>query len=420
MSTTSRQRVLDALNFKEGPVPVDFGGHRSSAIAALAYIKLKNALGISSGDIYVYDVMGQLAIVEPEVLDALGVDTVELGRAFCTQPQDWKEWTLPGGIPCKIPAYVDVRKKGDDWFIHNMKSGEVRAIQVNGSLCFERIQQPFADYELDEGVDVVFEKWASGAMTGTPPPGGHFDMTKEAAAPYAEQARAFRAQTNRAVIGVFGGSLFEVTHWLFGMENDLVQMSACPDEYEQLVHRVGDRYLQELAVWLDAFGDSVDVVLFVDDFGAQSGLLMAPEMYRRYFLPVHKKMWQLVHERSAAKVNLHSCGSIDSIIPDLMGAGLDALNPVQITCEGMDAASLKQRFGDKLTLWGGGCDTRDILPRGTAAQIREHVLRQCEILAPRGGFVFQQVQNIMAEVPPQNIIAMFEAVKEFNAGRPGA
>ena len=420
MNTCGRQRVLDALNFQEGPVPVDFGGHRSSSISALAYVRLKKALGITSGDIYVYDVMGQLAIVEPPVLDALGVDTVELGRAFCLEPSDWKEWTLPGGIPCKIPAYVDVRRDGENCFIHNRYTGEVRAVQVAGALNFERIKQPFADYELEDGVDAVFEKWASGAMEGTPPPGGQFELTPEAVAPYAAQARAFREKTGRAVVGVFGGSLFETTHWLFGMENDLMQMCACPDGYEELVHRVGERHLEALSVWLDAFGQCVDVVVFVDDFGGQTGPLMSPEMFRRYFLPPYRKMWERVHSRSRAKVNLHSCGSIAALLPDLIEAGVDCINPVQITCEGMDAASLKARFGKNVVLWGGGCDTRDILPRGTPAQVREHVWRQCATLSAGGGFVFQQVQNIMPEVPPENILAMFEAVKSFNAGKPGA
>ncbi len=417
MKHTSRQRVLDAMNFKEGPVPIDLGGHRSSAISALAYAKLKRALGITSGDIYVYDVMGQLAIVEREVLAVFGVDTIELGRAFCLREEDWKEWTLPDGTPCKIPAYLDVRSEDGENFIHNMKTGELRAVQVRGALQFERVNQPFADYDLEDGIDAPFEAWASGSMSGTPPPGSEPDMTPEALAPYARQAADFYKSTDRAVVGAFGGSLFEVTHWLFGMENDLVQMSACPDEYEALIHKIGDRHLADLAVWLDAFGQSVDVVLFVDDFGGQSGPLMSPDMYRRYFLPVQKKMWAMVHERSNAKTNLHSCGSIDAILPDMIEAGLDSVNPVQITCVGMDADSLKKKYANKITFWGGGCDTRDILPRGTPAQVREHVLRQCEAFSKGGGFVFQQTHNIMPEVPPQNIIAAFAAVQEFNEGR---
>lgn len=417
---TSRERVLDALNNKEGPVPVDFGGHRSSGIAAIAYAKLKKALGINTGAIYVYDVMGQLAFVEPQVRAALGVDTVDMAQAFLTNDNDWRDWALPDGTPCKVPAYLDLRSENGEHFIHNMLTGERRAIQVRGALHFERIGAPFSDYDLGEGIEPVLEKWACGSMEGAPPPGNHIAFTKENLTSFAQQANAFRQQTQSAILGVFGGSLFEITHWLFGMENDFFQMAVNPDTYESLIHHIGQIHLQGLANWLDVFGRCVDAVVFVDDYGGQQGPLISPEMYRRYFKPVHKRMWEMVHARSGAKVNLHSCGAIDDLLPDMIEIGLDAVNPVQITCTGMDAGHLKQKYAGRLTLWGGGCDTRDILPHASPARIREHVMCQCDILAPHGGFVFQQVHNIMANVPPENIIAMFEAVRDYNTGRSGA
>jgi uroporphyrinogen decarboxylase len=114
---------------------------------------------------------------------------------------------------------------------------------------------------------------------------------------------------------------------------------------------------------------------------------------------------------------LHCCGGVRPLIPDLIEAGLDAINPVQISCGGMEAEGLKRDFGKDLTLWGGGCDTQSILPGAKPGQVREHVLHQCEVLAPGGGFVFQQVHNIMANVPVENIIAMYDAVHEYDAGR---
>ena len=134
-------------------------------------------------------------------------------------------------------------------------------------------------------------------------------------------------------------------------------------------------------------------------------------MYREFFKPRHKVMWQRAKQLAKVKVMLHCCGGVRELLDDLIDAGLDAINPVQITCRGMDAASLKKDFGSRLTFWGGGCDTRDILSKGTPQQVREHVQRQIEIMAPGGGFVFQQVHNIMADVPPENIVAMFDAAR---------
>jgi uroporphyrinogen decarboxylase len=124
-------------------------------------------------------------------------------------------------------------------------------------------------------------------------------------------------------------------------------------------------------------------------------------------------MWQRAKQLADVKVQLHCCGGVRPILGDLAEAGLDAINPVQISCDGMEAGGLKTDFGDKLTFWGGGCDTRFILANATPGEIREHVRRQMEILKPRGGFVFQQVHNILADVPPENVIAMLDAAREF-------
>jgi len=133
-------------------------------------------------------------------------------------------------------------------------------------------------------------------------------------------------------------------------------------------------------------------------------------MYREFFKPRHQRMWQRAKELANVKVMLHSCGGLRELLPDLIDAGLDAVNPVQITCKGMEASGLKRDFGQQITFWGGGCDTRDILPHASPQEVRQHVRQQVNILRPGVGFVFQQVHNILADVPPENIIAMFEAV----------
>jgi uroporphyrinogen decarboxylase len=133
-------------------------------------------------------------------------------------------------------------------------------------------------------------------------------------------------------------------------------------------------------------------------------------MYREFFKPRHKIMWSRAKELADVKVMLHCCGGVRELMPDLIDAGLDAINPVQVSCRRMAAKELKAEFGKDLTFWGGGCDTQSVLPYETPDAVKQHVQEQVGILSPGGGFVFQQVHNILANVPPENVVAMFEAV----------
>ncbi|MCF7855451.1 MAG: hypothetical protein K9N51_11685 [Candidatus Pacebacteria bacterium] len=170
--------------------------------------------------------------------------------------------------------------------------------------------------------------------------------------------------------------------------------------------------MANLEKWQTAVGPYIDSVLFGDDLGGQTGPLMSPDMYRKLYKPYHREMWTRVKELAPhVKIQLHSCGGIEPLLSDLADAGLDIVNPVQITCRGMDAQALKQKHGTRLTLWGGGCDTREVLPHGTPEQVRNHVREQAQILGAGGGFVFQQVHNILADVPPANIVAMFDELR---------
>ena len=168
-------------------------------------------------------------------------------------------------------------------------------------------------------------------------------------------------------------------------------------------------HLANLERFLAAVGEHIDIILFGDDLGMQTGPMMSPAMYCEFFKPRHKLLWSRAKELADVKVMLHCCGGVRELLGHLIDAGVDAINPVQISCSGMDAAELKAEFGNDITFWGGGCDTRDILPNAAPEQVAEHVRRQVEILKPGGGFVFQQVHNILANVPPQNVTAMFDA-----------
>jgi uroporphyrinogen decarboxylase len=189
-----------------------------------------------------------------------------------------------------------------------------------------------------------------------------------------------------------------------------MMLAAEPDRIGHFLDRLVEIHLAKLESYLSAVGEFIDIIVFGDDLGMQTGPQMSPQMYRRIFKPRHQLLWRRAKELADVKVMLHCCGGVRELLPDLIDAGLDAINPVQTNCRGMDPAELKAEFGESLTFWGGGCDTRDVLPKGTPAQVTEHVRKQVDILSPGGGFVFQQVHNILADVPPENVVAMFEAV----------
>jgi uroporphyrinogen decarboxylase len=407
----SRERVMAALNHQQpDKVAVDFGGHRSSGISAIAYAKLKKALGISGGDVYVYDIPQQLAIVEPEVLDVLKVDTVEMGRGFLLDEKDWKDWTLPDGTACKIPYYINFEKEGDDSFAFS-KEGVKMAVQKKGCLYFEQCYYPMADrpFGADDFADVV-ATFPNNMWGGLPTAGGHLPFTEDGLKELASGAKALRQSTDRAIIGIFGGNLFEGPQFLYGMDKYFMYMGLYPDLCIKLSELLCDHYMGCLEKYLGAVGPYIDIILFGDDLGCQTGLLISPSMYREFYKPYHRRMWTRAKELADVKVLLHSCGGIEPLLGDFIEVGLDAVNPVQITCDGMDAGELKKRYGDHLTFWGGGCDTRDILPTKSPVDIQKHVKEQISIMNPGGGFVFQQVHNILANVEPENIIAMFKEV----------
>jgi len=199
---------------------------------------------------------------------------------------------------------------------------------------------------------------------------------------------------------------------LYRNDGFLMLLAADPKRAAEFLDRLVAVHLRNLENFLSAVGPWIDIILFGDDLGMQNGPQISPQMYRELFKPRHSLLWHRAKELAPVKVMLHCCGGVRELLDDLIDAGLDAINPVQISCRGMEARALKADFGDRITFWGGGCDTHKVLPTGTPDEIRRHVKDQVGILKPRGGFVFQQVHNILADVPPENVLAMYEAALE--------
>jgi uroporphyrinogen decarboxylase len=414
---TSRERVLAALNHRSPDrVPIDLSGHRSSGIAALSYHKLRKHLGLPALAIRVYDMVQQLAVVDDDVLDLFGIDTIEMGRGFLTEDKDWKEWILPDGTPCYVPFYVNLEKRGDDWYLLS-DNGRELGVQKKGCIYFEQTYFPLMERGIHGDDFSDLESILSDTIwTGVAHPGAHLPLDKAGLDEMSERAKELRNTTDRAVIGLFGGNMFEIPQMLYRMDNYLLYLGLYPDDILKLSEKLCEIHLKALEKWIKAVSPYIDIVLFGDDLGGQQGPLISPEMYRRFYQPFHKKMWARVRELSDVKVMLHCCGGIRPLIPELLEAGLDAINPVQINAAGMDVDRLKRDYGRELTFWGGGCDTRDILPGAEPEKVAAHVRKQVQILNQGGGFVFQQVHNILADVPPENIVAMYDAVHSYRSG----
>jgi len=408
---TSRERVLKSFEFKSSDrIPIDFSGHRSSGLSASIYSGLRKTLGLASKPIRIYDPIQQLVVLDDDILDFFNVDTIELGRAFALEEKDWQPWVLPDGQDCFMPAWVNLEREETRWIIRS-ESGKIIAQMPDGAQFFEQVFYPFYEDDADtSNLDASMKE--SMWHTVASPPGPLADG-EEGKLLLANNATKLRQSTDRAIIGLFGGNLLESGQMLFRNDKFLMNLALDPDGVHDFLDRLVEIHLNNLERFLGAVGDSIDIILFGDDLGMQSGPQLSPEMYREYFKPRHQQMWHRAKKLADVKVMLHCCGGVRELLPDLIDAGLDTINPVQTTARGMEPEGLKKDFGKDIVFWGGGCDTQQILPNGTAEEVYQHTKEQLEIMSSGGGFVFQQIHNILPGVPPENILAMFEAVKDF-------
>jgi len=409
----SRERVRAAIAHREPDrVPVDMGATPSSGISAAAYGRLKNRLGIRGGRTRIYDVVQGLAQPEEDILRRLGVDVLDIGRTFNTSERDWCDVTLPDGNRAAWPAWFRPERREDGAF-EEEREGVVIARMPPGGAFFDQMHFPYVDGYPEDYRDLprAMGRVLWSAMVHSP-----WDHAGEPGfwETLRERAIRLKASSDRALMVVCGCNLFEWGTFLRRMDNFLMDLVAQPGRVEALLDALMAIHLATLDRVCRAVGDTADVLRFGDDLGMMSGPLMSPATYRRLFKPRHALLNDFVRKNSSMKTLLHSCGSIISLLPDLIDAGYDVINPVQTNAAGMDPVRLKREFGRDIAFWGGGCETAGLLDRASPERVREHVLKRLEILAPGGGFIFNTVHNILPEVPAENILAAFDAVREFN------
>ena len=384
---TSRRRVETTLNHQEPDrVPFDLGGSVLTGIHERAYRRLREYLDLPGVEIEIEDDKQQLARVHEDVKQRLGVDVygVNPGPARGFKKPRWSE-----------DGYDKTR---DEWGIEWWKPQD-------GGLYYDMRAHPLADVDSVEELAKV--PWPD------PLDPGRFDGLAE---------RANELMNTKQVACLLGRNapgIFEIALWMRGLENYYCDLIANRPLAEALLDVLCEIKMKYWARALELVGENVTMISEADDLCGQSGPLIDPDLYREVIKPRHTKLFAFIrkHARTDVKIFYHCCGAVASVIPDLIESGIDILNPVQVSAADMDTRELKRAFGKDITFYGGGVDTQRVLPRGTPAEVRDEVRRRIEDLAPGGGFIFNTVHNIQADVPPENVLAMWEAMREFGAYR---
>ncbi len=393
----SRERVLRAINHQEPDrVPIDLGGTRQSGIAASTYHRLKQRLGLQTPT-RVYDVYQMLAEVEQPIRERFGVDVIGLNRpavVFGIRNENWKPWRLPDGTPVEVPgAFHPVTEPNGDLVLLDAEERPLARMPRDG-FYFDRLDKYPGAAHLDP------DQLALPLLS-----------TEECDYLHA-QAEAFYQNTDLAIIAPMGPP-YEL---FFGLGTGdfaawMITLATEPEYVRALYERLVEAWLENLRRFAAAVGDRVQILQFNDDLGTQDGPFLSPRLFRQLIMPYYKRGLDWVHQNTRMKVFMHNDGAIMDFIPMLIEMGVDILNPVQTTAAGMDPVELKRRFGQRLVFWGAACDCQHTLPFGTPEDVAREVQQNIRILAPGGGFVLAAVHNIQANVPVENVLALFDTAR---------
>jgi uroporphyrinogen decarboxylase len=409
---TRRERVITALKHKEpDKIPIDCGGMRSTGLMGMTYNTLKRHLGIREGETKIYDMIQQLAIPEDWYLERFQIDCVDLARAFSDNPEDWNDWTLPDGTAAKIPAWLKIIKKDESWVCID-DDGDILAEMPRGSYFFDQKLWPLYGIhkenfnDLGSYIKKVMWSYMTDPLWKHAEDPGFYSIIRQ-------KAKKLYEETDYFIMIGFGGQFFELGQYLYRNDEFMMNLILHRQEMEKVLDTLLKIHVANLKPLLEAVSPYVQLIVMGDDLGTQSAPMLSPAMYREIILPRVKKLYKLVKEESDIFIFLHTCGAVAEFIPSFIEAGVDVINPVQISAAGMEAEKLKREFGTDITFWGGGADTQHTLLKGSEKDVREEVRKNCEIFMRDGGFVFNQVHNMLYGIPPQNIVAMNEEVNKF-------
>lgn len=415
--TNSKERVWNALNHRGGtPVPVDFGATTVTGIHCRIVEQLRKYYGLADKPVRIVDPFQMLGEVDEELQECMGVDLVPLfGRKnmFGIDESEVHEQVTPWGQKVLIAKGIDMTPDAEgDVYIYPEGDRSVSPSAVMPEGCYfinaiER-QQPIDEALLSYQDNL--EEYA---------------LLNESDLAYWKQAAGKAAATGKAVVAGFGGTALGDVAFIpaMGLKHPKGIRSVAewymstlirPDFVHALFEHQTDLAIRNYEMLWNTVGDQVDVVFTCGtDFGTQDSQFCSEEVFRELWLPYYKRLNDWIHTHTTWKIFKHSCGAVLPLIPAMIDSGFDILNPVQINAKDMDSKVLKEQFGDQLVFWGGGIDTQRVLAFGTKEEVRRQVMEQCEILGKDGGFVFNTVHNIQANVPVENVITMIETLNEI-------
>ena len=413
----SRANLQKTLNHEQPDrMVVDFGASPVTGIHVNLVSQLREHFGLEKRAVKVCEPYQMLGEVEDDLQEAMGVDVIGVSPSsdmFGNPMKDWKEYRTPWGQVVLVPGSftISVDENGDTLlYPQGDNSVPPSAKMPKAAYFFDAVnrQEPLDESKLNPE-DNVEEFTAVGAA----------DLE------YWKRVLPEAVQKGKGVLANFGGTgigdialvpglnlkapkgIRDVADWYM---STLMR----PDYLHYIFEKQTDVALENLSLIKDIAGDQVDVAYICGtDFGTQDSSFCSIETYEELYAPYYKKINNWIHENTPWKTFKHSCGAVEPFMESFIDSGFDIINPVQINAAGMDPVLLKQKYGDRLTFWGGGVDTQKVLPFGTPEEVKAHVLRECEILAPGGGFVFNTVHNMQANVPLQNVLAMLEAIRQY-------
>ena len=415
----SRQRLIEAINHREPDrPPLDLASSTVTGMAVSTMAALRAALGLDARILTAMDEMQMLGEPDEDLADLIRSDVTGLwgtaGR-FGFPLKNYKEWTMPDGLTVRVPGGFTVTCDSDGsvlLYARGDTSYPPCAKMPSNGYFFDLISR---QGEIDED-----------ALDARRDFGEQFAVLNEA------ELRHLEAQSlhlyNDTELGIMGnlpgmsigsashipGASLPVTPGIRRIDDWFMAHCLYPEYVHDLYAMQTEIALKNLELMHEAVGERIQTIwISGTDFGSQSGEMISPDMWREFYKPYYKQVNDWIHANTSWKTFYHTCGSIPKLIPDMIEAGVDILNPVQCSAAGMAARMLKETYGDRIVFWGGGVDTQKTLPFGTPEEVFAQAQERLRIFAPGGGYVFSSIHNIVAKVPPENVIAFYNAYKSM-------
>ncbi len=417
---TSREKVIKTIHHEDpGEIVLDLGATPQTGISASVLSQLRAALGLEEKRIKVYEPFQILGEVDEDVRKALGVDVVGIFNpynAFGVKNEDWKPWIMPDGTGVWMAGGFEYDEIDGETIVYPQGNRNAKPSMKlpRGGYFFDAIDrfEPIDESRLNGREDFKSD---------------YCVYTDEIARFIEQQATYYYSETDYGIVGNFAGMglgdagalpgqfLFEAKG-IRKLDDWLMAHMIWPEYVRDIFEMQTEVALKNLEIYNQAVGEKIQVItVSPTDFGTQNSQIISPKLFKELYKPYYTKVNKWIHENTKWKTFFHSCGSIVSILDDMDECGVDILNPVQCSATGMDPGMLKEKYGDKFVFWGGGVDTQHTLPFGNPEEVRREVRERINIFSKGGGLVFSTIHNIVGKTPGNNVMAMFETIKEFQS-----